>query len=291
MIKQYCPICGLKAKRKLIYQQNFKIDQINQDVFSARRPPDRIHYKTVQCQSCGLVYADSVLNNNQLSKLYKTSLLTYQDQIPDLTKTYGYYLKKLENYKVRKNSLLEIGCGNGFFLQEAKRQGFKEVWGVEPSLDAIKQAPKFLQKHIKHAMFQKGLFKSQSFDVICFFQTFDHVSNPNQFLKDCFRLLKPGGLILAINHNFSSFQARILKDKSPIIDVEHPYLYNLKTMRLIFKKNNFEIVKIASVFNYYPLDYIFRLLSINLSKPSQLLTKIKLKFWLGNLMMVAKKNK
>ena len=297
MKKQFCPICGPQAEKIPLYSQNFKTSQLNKQIFSARRLPDKLRYQTVACQQCGLVYAGSILEPSQLSKLYQDSLLTYQDQIPDLVKTYGYYLKQLEAFRVKKNKLLEIGCGNGFFLLEAINQGYQDVWGVEPSSDAIKKAPKKIVHKIKKSMFSKKLFKSNSFDVICFFQTLDHISNPNQFLKDCHHLLKPGGLILAFNHNVNSIQSKLLKEKSPIIDIEHPYLYSPKTMRLIFEKSKFQVLKISSSFNTYSLDYLFYLLPlsrktknwlINLTKKFYL-NRIKLKFKLGNLMLIATK--
>ena len=299
MKTQFCPICGPKTAKIPLYSQNFKSSHLNKKVFSARRLPDRLRYKTVRCGNCGLVYADSILEANKLAKLYKNSLLTYQGQIDDLTKTYGHYLRSLEKFDVNKNSLLEIGCGNGFFFLEAKRQGYRKVSGVEPSLDAIKKAPKSVQKQIKNTMFNRKLFKKNSFDVICFFQTFDHVLNPNKFLKDCHYLLKPGGLILAINHNVESLQAKILKEKSPIIDIEHSYLYSKVTMPLIFKKNKFNVLKVSSTFNIYSLDYLFHLLPLSEKLKLRLISivnksilkELKLKLWLGNLLLIAQKPK
>jgi len=287
MKTQFCPICGPQAAKKELYPQNFKLSQINPKIFSARRLPDRLHYRIVKCSQCGLVYSDPILNQNQISQLYNQSFFTYKNRVNDLTKTYGYYLQQLEKYSVKKNQLLEIGCGNGFFLEEAKRQGYQSVWGVEPSQDAINQVPIELKKYIKQAVFNQKLFAKNSLDVICFFQTFDHISNPNQFLKDCYDCLKPGGLILAINHNVDSLQSKILKARSPIIDIEHTYLYNLKTMGLIFQKNKFQVLQVASSFNIYPLDYLFHLLS--LSKKITPKIRLKLKLWLGNLMLAGKK--
>jgi len=287
MKTQFCPICGLQAAKKELYPQNFKISQINHKIFSARRLPDGLHYRIVKCSQCGLVFSDPILNQNQISHLYNQSFFTYQDRVNDLAKTYGYYLKRLENYQVNKDKLLEIGCGNGFFLEEAKRQGYQSVCGVEPSADAIHQAPLSIRRQIKHAVFNQKIFAKNSFDVISFFQTFDHIGDPNQFLKDCYYCLKPGGLILAINHNVDSLQSKILKEHSPIIDIEHTYLYNLKTIRLIFQKNKFQVIKTGSTFNIYPVNYIFHLLSL----PKGLMPKIglKLKIKLGNLMLVGKK--
>lgn len=285
MKSQFCPICGPKTAKKLLYKQNFSLGQINAKVFSARRLPDRLHYRLVRCGSCGLVYSDPILDEAKIANLYHKSQFTYADRINDLTKTYGYYLRKLNSYGVTRNRFLEIGCGNGFMLAEAKRQGYREAWGVEPSRDAIMSASSKIKNKIKNSVFDQKLFPKNYFDVICFFQTFDHIINPNQFLKDCFELLKPGGLILAINHNIESFQAKLLREKSPIIDVEHTYLYNPRTMGLIFSKNQFLVLDSGPSFNYYPLDYIFHLLTL----PEGLAPKIKLKFRLGNLFLIAQK--
>lgn len=111
MKTQFCSICGPKALKKELYPQNFKMSQINPKIFSARRLPDRLHYRIVKCSQCGLIYSDPILNQNKISHLYNQSLFTYKDRVNDLTKTYGYYLKQLGKYKVKKNQLLEIGCG------------------------------------------------------------------------------------------------------------------------------------------------------------------------------------
>lgn len=289
MKTQFCPICGPRVVKKQLYRQNFILSQITARVFSARRRPDRIHYRLVRCGRCGLVFSDPVLPLSQLTSLYRESRFTYSGHVADLTKTYGYYLRYLEKYGVIKDRLLEIGCGNGFMLLEAKRQGYREVWGVEPSGDAVRQAPETIRPYIKQTVFRPKLFSKNYFDAVCFFQTFDHISQPNNFLKACFDLLKPGGLILAFNHNVESLQAKLLKEKSPIIDVEHTYLYSPATMRLIFKKNKFQVLRIGPSFNIYPIDYLWQLLSApKWLKPP---FNFKLKLPIGNLFLAARKPK
>lgn len=287
MKTQFCPICGPKGGKILLYPQNFSPAQINVKVFSARRRPDRLHYRLVECGRCGLIYSDPILSDRQISRLYRQSLFTYADRARDLAKTYGHYLRTLENYGAVKNRFLEIGCGNGFMLAEAKRQGYREVWGVEPSREAVRSAAGPVRKKIKNSVFDRKLFPENYFDVISFFQTFDHVAHPNRFLIDCFVFLKPGGLVLAINHNVAALSAKIMGERSPIIDVEHTYLYSPKTMTQIFQKNGFAVLAVGPSFNIYPLDYIFHLLAL----PESLVPKIRLKLRLGNLFLIARKPK
>lgn len=295
--KKFCAICGKDAKHEILYKRNFKLKDINSNIFSARRLPDGIHYQILKCSNCGLVFSSPTFTEKVIDKLYKESKVTYGDQINDLVKTYSLYIKKLNKYKAKKQKFLEIGCGNGFLLKEAKKLGFKQVYGVEPSKEAIKIASYQIRKNIKNGLFRQNMFPQNFFDVVCFFQTFDHIPDPNKFLKDCYEILKPGGLILAFNHNAGSLQALILGEKSPIIDIEHTYLYNLKTMRTIFEKNKFQILSLTPSFNIYSINYLIHLMPLpKIIKKYLLLIlektgvfKYKFNLRIGNMVLIAKK--
>ncbi len=297
MIETYCPICGQEAPYQVVYQENFNEDLINEDIFSARRLPDRIHYRIVKCQKCGLIYSNPILEDQKIIDLYQRSKLTYQEEIDNLKETYGYYLKRIVSLLPAKRNLLEIGCGNGFFLEEALELDFENVFGVEPSIEAVSQAPQSIQKNIIVDAFKPGLFPDNFFDIICFFQTFDHITNPNEFLVNCYSYLKQGGLILAINHNIGAWTAKILGERCPMIDIEHSFLYDKKTFKEIFVKNDFKVQKIFDVKNNYPLYYWLRLMPLP-EKLKQVLIKVfswsfmkKLKFKIkaGNMGIIAKK--
>lgn len=297
MKKTQCAICQKITPVKVLYKQNFSLRDINENIFSARRPPDGLHYRIAKCCRCGLVFSNPVLPGTAVDRLYGKSKITYGEQIADLVETYGFYLKELEGYGIIKDRLLEIGCGSGFLLSEAKRQGYEEVFGVEPSKDAIKKAPRQIRENIRESIFKWNLFPKNYFNVICFFQTFDHVSDPNKFLRACYKMLRPGGYILALNHNASSFQALILGEKSPIIDIEHTYLYDLRTMRIIFEKNNFQTIVLKPAVNINSLSYLVYLMplpkvvkkyALSLLKKSRI-ANLKFRIRIGNLIIIAKK--
>ena len=107
-----------------------------------------------------------------------------------------------------------------------------------------------------------GLFNKEFFDFIFFFQTFDHIPKPDEFLTECHQLLKTNGHILAFNHNVDSFLAKLLGEKSPIIDIEHTFLYSFKTIKKIFEKNKFTVNKVYSPKNTLSIKHLFWLLPI-----------------------------
>lgn len=327
MITQVCAICG-KNNYRVLYPENFDIKNLDERTFSARRLPDKVHYRIVQCKTCRLVYSNPILPYSRIVALYKKSFTSYDEHIENLKETYGFYLKKLEKFRkglkisvsndlsgaqlkrsedehahrsekrgIENLFLLEIGCGNGFFLEEALKQGYGQVYGVEPGKKSVEKANSKIKKNIVVDIFRPGLFKKNFFDVVCCFQTLDHIPDPNSFLQECFAVLKKGGLVLFLNHDVSSLSARILREGSPIIDIEHTYLFDKKTMTQIFKKHRFKILEVSDATNIHHLSHwihLFpfpRLIKILLSRFLEFthLGKIKIKLNPGNVVLIAKK--
>jgi len=263
MINTPCAICGRITETSQIYPAQFYGEIINEESFSARRfYNQKIHFQVVSCLKCGLWRSDPIIDPEQICRLYQGSKFTYGIHTKNLEKTYGHYLKKASKYISKSERLLDIGCGNCFFMAEAKRQGFKDVWGVEPSIEAIEQASDLIKPFIKLGVFSANLFPSDYFDVITIFQALEHFVEPGKVIEDCLSLLKPGGVVLVINHNISSWPVRFLGESSPVIDIEHLYFFNGQTMKLIFESNGFLVKKVFRVFNRHTLGYLASLLPI-----------------------------
>jgi len=292
-----CAICETQGNASELYPANFSLHDFSPAVFSARRLPDRIHYRLVQCNACGLVRSDPVVDEELIAQLYHQSTFDYGSEADNLSRTYGSYLARLNSHGVKKGALLEIGCGNGFFLREALRQGYSDVRGVEPSKAAIAQAAPELRGRIECAMMTRGLFADEFFDAICLFQVLDHLSNPSAILRTCFQMLRPGGLVLCLNHNVRALSAKVMKDRSPIVDIEHTYLYSPETMKLLFFKAGLQVRETAGVWNLYSLGYVARLLPLPAPAKrllSTVLTGVGLaglcvKIPLGNLFTIGRK--
>ena len=136
---KHCIFCGNNEKLKELYPRNFTDKDLNPAVFSARRDTDRFHYKIVRCQNCGLIFSREVLPEEELSRLYSQSAVTFDEYTAIIRRDYLRPLKPFLDL-VNKGSALEIGCSSGFFLEELLMQGFKEVHGCDPSLEAKEKA-------------------------------------------------------------------------------------------------------------------------------------------------------
>jgi 2-polyprenyl-3-methyl-5-hydroxy-6-metoxy-1,4-benzoquinol methylase len=293
-ITKHCLFCEDEKCLTDLYPQTFKDEDINADVFSARRVTEHFHYKMVKCSRTGLVFSRDILPDSILEKLYADSKVTFSEYTDIIRKDYWKPLEKFSDI-IRKGAALEIGCSNGFFLEELKKQGFKEVHGCEPGKEAKDIAPDSVKKNIHTGFFTNEVYKDNTFDLICCFQTLDHLSDPLGILSTCYNKLKPGGLIYIIVHNVDGLQAKIFGEKSPIIDVEHIYLFNPKTLSKAVEKAGFKTVKTFPIKNSYPMEYwishaplpfkkqfhsIFKILGLN---------KIRIPLSLGNMGIVAVK--
>jgi SAM-dependent methyltransferase len=269
-----CAICSTLENATELYPATFSLDDLSPAVFSARRLPDRVHYRLVRCNRCGLVRSDPVADLSVVAQLYQQSTFDYGDEVANLAVTYGFYLKRLDHFGAHKGSLLEIGCGNGFFLERARLEGFSEVAGVEPSAAAIAMARDDIRNKIVCSMMGPGLFPDKTFDVICLFQVLDHIFDPGSLLVTCRQILKPGGFLLCLNHNVQAVSARLLKDRSPIVDIEHTYLYSPATMSRLLLKCGFQIKETGKVWNRYSLIYLAHLLPFSSGVKRRLLKTV-----------------
>lgn len=293
-----CAICKGKEKTVVLYNQNFSINKIDEKTFSARRLPDRIHYRLVKCTRCGLIFSNPILNLNKINSLYFKSDFNYNSESEYLKKTYLKYFKKyLSTKNIKCKKILEIGCGNGFFLEELRKNGMDNVYGIEPGMESVRKANIRIKKNIKVDILKKGLFPKESFDIILCFHTLDHIPEPNKFLEVAYSLLKKEGKIFFIVHNTNGLSVKLLNEKSPIFDIEHVYLFNNLNLKQIFTQNKFKNPQVFDIYNTYPLRYWLRLFPLNVFLKNKLimllerfkLDLIKIKLNAGNIGIVADK--
>ena len=291
-----CPICESLGNTVPVYPSNVDETSFSTEVFSARRLPDRRHYQWVRCKSCTLLRSDPVLDVD-LEKLYVESTFDYSTEIDGLKKTYLKLVNKALKGKSFKKSIFEVGGGNGFFLEAAKDSHFAQVTGVEPSTEAINAARADIKPHMIASMMKDGVLKENSFEVGAMFHTLDHLSDPVTTLKDCLRALEPGGVFVVAIHNERSWSARLMGERSPIIDVEHTHLYTLKSGEALFRKIGFTDVRSGAYNNHYSLAYILHLIPISRtfrkrileSFMGSVLSKIKVVLPLGNMWVAGAK--
>jgi 2-polyprenyl-3-methyl-5-hydroxy-6-metoxy-1,4-benzoquinol methylase len=92
----------------------------------------------------------------------------------------------------KKSKILEIGCHDGFLLNELRSVGHQCV-GVEPSPSA-NYAIETYKLDVRNQFFSDGIFEDEEFDVIIMRHVVEHVPDPVKFVKSAVKSLKKGGI-------------------------------------------------------------------------------------------------
>jgi 2-polyprenyl-3-methyl-5-hydroxy-6-metoxy-1,4-benzoquinol methylase len=158
---------------------------------------------------------------------------------------------------------LDIGAGDGAFLERLQELGCSDIHGIEPSDAPVQAAGETIRKYIKNVMFRPDDFAREAFSLITCFQTVEHMDDPGSICSGSYHLLRKGGIFFVVCHNFRSLSARMLGPKSPIFDIEHLQLFSPKSIAHLLRNAGFHDIRVFSIRNRYPLHYWIKLMPCN----------------------------
>lgn len=138
--------------------------------------------------------------------------------------------------------LLDVGCGNGDFLDLARHAGW-EVVGIEPDPRAAAAAAKrginVVQGDVSALDSEDG-----SFDAITISHVIEHVHDPHVLLRACYRLLKPGGWIWLETPNLDALgHKRYGAHWRGLEAPRHLVIFAPSSLRLVLEEAGFQNVE------------------------------------------------
>ncbi len=209
----------------------------------------------VKCCSCGYVAADLELTGKELEDLYREDYFNgraYTDYLADEVinkRNFAHKLSRIEKViggRV-KGSVLEIGCAYGLFLDVIKSDEVS-LKGIDISSDAIISAKKRLDKKAEVCQGDYITFplEENKYDLICMWDTIEHLSRPDEYIKKAALEIKEGGYFCVTTGDIDSINARIRGRKWRLIHPpEHLHYFSKNTLELLFRNNGFRIVDIS----------------------------------------------
>lgn len=256
-----CAICGAISHRNWM-PAHVDLANLNRFAFASRKIPEYMHFSLALCQQCDLVFAESVPETKWFQTCYRDADFDAVSESHYAATTYGRELARILPRMVEKHAALDIGAGDGAFLVELLNAGFDQVLGIEPSLEPINRALPAVKHLLRNEFFRAENFSPASFDLITCFQTLEHLEDPLTLCQSAYQLLRPGGILLTVTHNFRAPLARILGARSPIYDIEHLQLFSSHSLKRLQESAGFSNIEIRPLCNAYPLIYWMKLLPL-----------------------------
>jgi len=220
---------------------------------------DRLHgyegtFTYVRCQNCGLVYMNPQISSEDIVNFYPDDYAPHQAIPASKKKNYNAYKAKLKkrlpmasafNHLTPKSRLLDVGCGNGAFLNKIRILTGCQVYGVDVSKAAADVAKHAYGLNILTGTVLESDFPASCFDVITMWSCLEHVNNPSEVLQKLYTLLKQDGNCVISTPNFDSLNAKIFKDKWYHLDCpRHLYIFTPKTITDLLQKSSFVVAEI-----------------------------------------------
>src|SRR4051794_14471320 len=165
------------------------------------------HGDLLACLECGTVQQPELPAGAQLHDLYREMTdEAYLGEEAGRRATGGRLLDLIAPF-VPGGRLLDVGCGPGLLLDEARRRGY-ETLGLELSRASAEHARAALGLDVRELALEDFDDEGGGFDVVVLADVIEHLDDPVAGIARCGALLRPGGVLCVVTPDPSSPTAR-----------------------------------------------------------------------------------
>ena len=241
-----CPLCGSTDDSTVVAESTIDESGLDAFAFSSRKLPEHMHHRMIECPVCTLVYASPVPDASSLADAYADAAFDSGVEAQFASRTYAALVRPLLAGMPQPLRALDVGTGDGVFLERLLELGVDDVTGVEPSSAPVAAAAPHVRERIVHDVFGPELFAGKTFSLITCFQTIEHVPDPLVFCRDAAGLLAPGGTLVLVCHDRRSVVNRAMGRRSPIYDIEHVQLFDARSARALLSRPDSAALRCAA---------------------------------------------
>ena len=205
----------------------------------------------LQCPACTHAWADVSIGLDALRRLYQRSYFfgdEYGNYFEDrriIEKNFSGRLSTLRRLMTGAHQrLLEIGCAYGFFLNAA-RPSFESVQGIDVSEDAVRFAKEDLGLDVTCGDFLEADLSNQTFDVVCLWDTIEHLATPRRYLEKVSAHMPAGSLLAITTGDIGSFNARFQKGRWRLIHPPtHLHYFTKRSLAELLDRCGFDVIHV-----------------------------------------------
>ncbi len=188
-MRRVCPACGSGEKTRL-YRQDFH----NKAIALME------NYDVVSCARCGFVYADNLPSQKEFDRYYaRMSKYEFNFKRGEVSGDYLAHFEKIVKFLKpylanKKISILDIGCSTGALLSVLKKEGYRNLLGLDPSAACARSAAKlYAVKAIAGSI--SGFKPKRRYGLIILSAVLEHLVDFAAVFKKIRLLLEDDGLL------------------------------------------------------------------------------------------------
>ena len=243
-----CPVSGSSEVRTFLELDSIPVFcnvlyPTRESALNAPRAPLSLSY----CASSGHVFnsafeADLVAYSGAYENALHFSA-TFQEYAVDLAD------RLIDEYGIRGSKVIDIGCGDGHFLNLICERGSNEGLGFDPSFTPDEDesaAARASGVHIRPESFSasSGLYEA---DLITCRHVLEHIESPRQFVREIMQMIAPSSDPVFY---FEVPDVRYTLERMAIWDLiyEHCSFYSKESLRILFESAGLEVLSVRESF-------------------------------------------
>jgi len=244
-----CPLCSSAGPSLYLTCTDYLVSRENFDLF--------------KCPECGFVFTHNHPSEEEIGQYYDSSeYVSHDDKAKGFVNLVylqaRYIMLDRKRRLVEKStgmtggSILDIGCGTGYFAGAMKKAGWKAT-GIEPNEKAREFAA---SRACIDVLDPSGISRlpGAGFDCITMWHVLEHFHKPSEYASWIKKLLKPRGICIAALPNCNSHDAMHYGKDWAAWDVPRLlWHFTPDTFRIFAEKEGFVINNILPL----PLDVFY----------------------------------
>jgi SAM-dependent methyltransferase len=207
----------------------------------------------MRCRGCGLVFLDPLPAAALRQETYGAAYYDPWEGAQARARA-RLWLRRLRLLEAREpaGTLLDVGCGDGRFLEAARNSGWS-VDGIEFSPEGARRAAARLGRPVAVGDLVRERVLRGPYDVVTLWHVLEHLPDPGAMLDAARARLRPGGLLAAAVPNLDNLPFRtayvVARGRRPPLYEEgarEPHLthFSPATLRALLAARGFEAVEI-----------------------------------------------
>jgi SAM-dependent methyltransferase len=209
----------------------------------------------LHCNTCGAEWQQQQKEYVYTEDYYK-KIWGYSEETDACVAKSKYAMSKKALAIIKQynpQTILDVGCGLGYLMSFLKNY---DVEGVEISNFAREIAEKRTGKKV----YQTFKEIKKKYDLLVFFDSFEHIKDQEELFNDIQRLLNKNGKVIVIMPASDSCTAKILGKYWIEYKQDHILFYSKKAFKIQLEKYQFKPILIKPIWKtvtiYYLLSYL-----------------------------------
>ena len=260
--KRSCPSCGVpntgsREVNSATPAEFLTFNEVKEYFIGIRN--EQVFFSYTRCSNCELLYCPYYFNENQLDLLYADmpdNLLGAEKSTAAKTQIgyFNWFSKFVEKIDSYQELGPDIGLVTGAVLERYKP---KRIVLVEPN-SAMHNLLLTLRKSKSELNLYRDLNEVpfENISLTIGVHVFDHLLDPAAQLSFLGKQTSPGGFVGIVVHNEKSILRKLLGIKWPPFCLQHPQLFNEKTLSGLMENHGFHKIRISRSINHFNLKHI-----------------------------------